>query len=125
MNYQLQVILALVSIGFFIFIYKMITNYKMDLRHSLVWVLSSLVFIVMSIFPSILASVSRLIHIEEPVNTIFLLVIFFLLLVTFTLTLTISKRSNSIKDLVQEVAILKLKVEELSKKDNERDNEKR
>ncbi|MBU3197502.1 DUF2304 domain-containing protein [Clostridium algidicarnis] len=125
MNYQLQVILALVSIGFFIFIYKMITNYKMDLRHSLVWVLSSLVFIVMSIFPSILVSVSRLIHIEEPVNTIFLLVIFFLLLVTFTLTLTISKRSNSIKDLVQEVAILKLKVEELSKKDNERDNEKR
>ncbi|MBB6630911.1 DUF2304 domain-containing protein [Clostridium algidicarnis] len=115
MNYQLQIILTLVSIGFFIFIYKMITNYKMDLRHSLVWVLSSLVFILMSIFPGILTSISRLLHIEEPVNTIFLLVIFFLLVVTFTLTLTISKRSSSIKDLVQEVAILKLKVEELSK----------
>lgn len=121
MNYQLQIILTLVSIGFFIFIYKMITNYKMDLRHSLVWVLSSLVFILMSIFPGILTSISRLIHIEEPVNTIFLLVIFFLLLVTFTLTLTISKRSNSIKDLVQEVAILKLKVEGLSK-EKEKDN---
>jgi len=69
----------------------------------------------MSIFPGILTSISRLLHIEEPVNTIFLLVIFFLLVVTFTLTLTISKRSSSIKDLVQEVAILKLKVEELSK----------
>ncbi|SUY46176.1 Uncharacterized conserved protein [Clostridium putrefaciens] len=121
MNYQLQIILTLVSIGFFIFIYKMITNYKMDLRHSLVWVLSSLIFILMSIFPGILTSISRLIHIEEPVNTIFLLVIFFLLLVTFTLTLTISKRSNSIKDLVQEVAILKLKVEGLSK-EKEKDN---
>ncbi|WP_029452405.1 DUF2304 domain-containing protein [Clostridium algidicarnis] len=121
MNYQLQIILILVSIGFFIFIYKMITNYKMDLRHSLVWVLSSLVFILMSIFPGTLISVSRLLHIEEPVNTIFLLVIFFLLLVTFTLTLTISKRSNSIKDLVQEVAILKLKIEELSK-ESEKNN---
>lgn len=121
MNYQLQIILILVSIGFFIFIYKMITNYKMDLRHSLVWVLSSLVFILMSIFPNILTSISRVLHIEEPVNTIFLLVIFFLLLVTFTLTLTISKRSNSIKNLVQEVAILKLKVDELSK-NQEKDN---
>lgn len=123
MNYQLQIILILVSIGFFIFIYKMITNYKMDLRHSLVWVLSSLVFILMSIFPNILTSISRVLHIEEPVNTIFLLVIFFLLLVTFTLTLTISKRSNSIKNLVQEVAILKLKVDELSKEqEQEKDN---
>ena len=121
MNYQLQIILILVSIGFFIFIYKMITNYKMDLRHSLVWVLSSLVFILMSIFPNILTSISRVLHIEEPVNTIFLLVIFFLLLVTFTLTLTISKRSNSIKNLVQEVAILKLKVDELSI-EREKDN---
>lgn len=121
MNYQLQIILILVSIGFFIFIYKMITNYKMDLRHSLVWVLSSLVFILMSIFPNILTSISRVLHIEEPVNTIFLLVIFFLLLVTFTLTLTISKRSNSIKNLVQEVAILKLKVDELST-EREKDN---
>ncbi|WP_032122316.1 DUF2304 domain-containing protein [Clostridium amazonitimonense] len=115
MNFQLQIILLVVSISFFIFISKMIMSYKLQLRYSLVWVLASLTFILFSIFPKILTNISKLLHIEEPVNTIFLLVIFFLLVINFTLTLTISKKSSTIKDLVQEVGILKLRFEELSK----------
>lgn len=117
MNIKLQIILIVCSILFFLFILKMIIGSRLELKYSLTWLLSSIIFILLSIFPKILFKVSVLFNIKEPVNAIFLLVIFFLLIITFTLTVTLSKKSNTIKSLVQEVGILKLIVKENTKEE--------
>ena len=96
----------------------MITNYKLNLKYSLTWLLTGFVFLLISIFPDILINLSALMHIQEPVNAIFLVVIFFLLVITFTLTIALSKKSDAIKDLVQEIGILELSIEEIKAQDN-------
>lgn len=113
MNFKLQIILIISSILFFIFIFKMTKNFKLELRYSLTWILFSLILTLISIFPGILTKISTMLNIKEPVNTIFLLVIFFLLIITFSLTLSLSKKYVTIKDLVQEIGLLNLKLDKL------------
>lgn len=114
MNSNLQIILLIASILFFVFIVKMVLNYKLDLKYSITWIFSSVIFILITIFPNLLSYLSKLLFIREPVNALFLIVIFFLLVIAFSLTLALSKKSNNIKSLVQEMGILKLQVEDLS-----------
>lgn len=114
MNSNLQIILLIASILFFGFIVKMVLNYKLDLKYSITWIFSSIIFILITIFPNLLSSLSKLLFIREPVNALFLIVIFFLLVIAFSLTLALSKKSNNIKSLVQELGILKLQVEDFS-----------
>lgn len=113
MNSQLQIILIISTILFFIFIIKMILDYKLNLKYSLTWISSSIVLILLSLFPSILSTISKILHIKEMVNALYLVTLFFLLVITFSLSLALSKKSEAIKDLVQEVGFLKLQIEEL------------
>jgi len=113
MNFQLHIILIICSLLFFIFIFKMITSSKLNLKYSLTWVFVSFIFLLISIFPKVLIRISALLYIKEPVNAIFLIVIFFLLVISFNLTLALSKKSDAIKDLIQEMGMLELSIEEL------------
>lgn len=113
MSRILQLLLILGSIWFFLFIVSMIKKKKLELKYALTWILTSLLFIILSLFPGILYFISSLLHIKEPVNALFLLIIFFLLIIIFTLTLALSKSSNRVAALTQEVGLLKLDHEKL------------
>jgi hypothetical protein len=91
----------------------MIRARKFELRYALTWIFASVSFILLSVFPDIIRIVSKMLYIKEPVNTLFLFGIFFLILIIFTLTISFSSSVWKIKTLTQEIALLKLKVEEL------------
>ncbi len=110
MNAILQTILILTSIGFFIFILKMLKAKKLEFKYSIVWIILSFSFIVLSIFPKIVRYVADILHIIEPVNAVYLIIIFFLLVIVFTLTVALSRNSNRVKALTQEIGILKLEI---------------
>lgn len=78
----------------------------------MLWIVLGIFFIVLSIFPGIVYSVSRLLRIYNPVNTLFLGIIFILILILFTLSVAISKLRNQVTSLSQELGILKKKVDE-------------
>ncbi len=113
MNKVLQTILTVSSVLFFLFIFYMVRVKKLELKYALTWVLTSFSFILLSLFPGILDALSALLHIKEPVNTLFISILFFLLLIAFTLTLALSRNANRVKTLAQELAILKLSLEKL------------
>jgi hypothetical protein len=115
MNTTLQIILIISSVLFFFFICNMVRNKKLELRYALVWILTSLTFVILSIFPTVLKFISKVLHIKEPVNTLFLSIIFFLILIVFTLTMSLSRNANRVKTLTQEIGILKLNLEKLEK----------
>ena len=116
MNRTLQVILVIASTLFFIFIFNMIRNKRLELKYALTWLLTSFSFIMLSLFPGLLNFISYILHIKEPVNTLFLSIIFFLLLIVFTLTVALSRNANRVKTLTQELGILKAYVEQLDEK---------
>ena len=106
-------ILIVGSICFFLFIVNMVRTKKLELKYALTWLLTSLSFVIMSVFPGTLYFVADVLQIELPVNALFLCVIFLLLLMVFALTVAVSRQANRIKRLVQEIGLLKGEMHEL------------
>jgi len=94
----------------------MVRNKNLELKHALMWLFTSFTFILLSIFPIIVTKIAVLLHIVEPANSLFLLVLFFLLIIIFTLTVTLSKSVNKINTLVQEIGLMKLSIDKLYNK---------
>ncbi len=116
MNTRLQIIMISASLLFLIYIILMLRNKKIELKYTLAWLLAGLSLLIVAIFPSVLRTLSDLLNIVEPVNTLFLCIIFFMLLIIFTLTIALSRNASRVKTLTQEIGILKLELRKLNKK---------
>jgi hypothetical protein len=113
MDTRLQIILISASVMFLVFVVIMIRNRKIELKYTLAWLLAGVSFLLLAVFPDILVWISSVLNIKEPVNTLFLSIIFFMLLIIFTLTLALSRNANRVKTLTQEIGIIKMELEKL------------
>lgn len=116
MNTRLQIIMVAASLLFLIYIIIMLRDKKIELKYTLAWLLAGLSLLIVAIFPSVLRLLSDILNIVEPVNTLFLCIIFFMLLIIFTLTIALSRNASRVKTLTQEIGILKLELQKLNKK---------
>jgi hypothetical protein len=115
MDTKLQLIMLVSSILFLIYVVAMVRSKKIDLKYTLAWLLAAFSFIAMSLFPSLLEQISSLLSIKEPVNALFLIIIFFMLLIIFTLTVATSRSASRVKILTQEIGIMKLQLADQKK----------
>lgn len=104
-----QAILLISSLLFTFYVTKMIRKEKLQLNYSIIWLFLGISFILLSLFPQILYSISNLLNIKEPVNALFLIIVFFLILILFSFTVIISKMKKQILSLSQEVGMLEEK----------------
>lgn len=84
-------------------------------KESLFWVFGSIIFIIIAFFPSLLNFVSKLIGIQYPPATLFLIAILFIVLLLYREFEKRSFLSHQINDLVRTNSILALEVEILKK----------
>ncbi|NLX63565.1 MAG: DUF2304 domain-containing protein [Clostridiaceae bacterium] len=122
MSSTLRTTLIIGSILFFVFIINMVRTKKLELKYALIWILTSLSFIIMSIFPETVFMVARLLEVEVAANALFLCIIFLLLLMVFALTVAVSRHADRIKKLVQELALLKAELEDKDKASENKDH---
>lgn len=114
-SFKLQVILICLCI-FFIFLFiRRVQIYKLELKYALIWMFTIIASLILAIFPNILNFISVLLYIKEPVNALFLVGIVFILIIIYSLTSALSKASNNIKDLSQELGLVKEELESLKK----------
>lgn len=78
---------------------------KIEIQYSLFWILFSLFLVLVSIFPHWIIKISKLLSFQSPANFLFLLIIFFIFLREFFLTVQISKLEEKNKKLIQEIAL--------------------
>ena len=107
MENRIYIFLLLGSILTFIYIIKKIINHKMQIRDAVQWILWTFFLIVISIFPKIITFCSYILGIQDNVHTIFLIVIAYLYIMLFLHSSKISKQSEKIKELTQELALFK------------------
>lgn len=112
---NLQVILFFTTLGFLIYIVNMVRNKKLELRYILIWLFTAIGLMIITVLPVAINTLSNFIHIKEPVNTLFLSIIFFMLLIIFSLTKHLSKADSRISTLIQELGITKLEIEDIKK----------
>ena len=116
MNSRLQIIMIIASLLFLCYISLMLHNKKIELKYTLAWLLAGICLLATAIFPGLLRLISNLLNIVEPVNTLFLSIIFFMLLIIFTLTIALSRNANRVKTLTQEIGIIKMEIKKLTEK---------
>lgn len=113
---HLQTILFAATVLFLIYIINMVRNKRLELHYVLIWLFSALGLIIITIMPGAIGFIADILHIQEPVNTLFLSIIFFLIMIIFSLTRVLSKNFLRVSTLIQELGIVKLEIEKIKKR---------
>ena len=109
------------------YILKRIRQSKLQIEYAIFWIVFSGILLLFSIFPFLVALMTRMIGMELPVNFIFLFFILILILKAFFQTIETSALENKVRNLTQRLAIeekdrqeelaeMKKRIEELEKK---------
>ena len=108
-----QVIAIIVSLGLFFFIFYLVRKKKIKEEYSLLWLFSSIVFIVFSIWRNGLEYFAGLMGIAYPPAALFLILLLAIFLILIEFSINISKLSEKNKILAQELALLQKELEDL------------
>lgn len=113
MNTALRIALVIGVLVYLIFITVMLKKKSLTLKYALLWIFSAFVMLVLAIFPKIIDSVAYLLGIQNAVNSIFLIFVFFILMILISLTSIVSTQHRKIKTLIQHMAILEKKIDDI------------
>ena len=127
MSAVFQVLLIFGAILMTYYILKRIRQSKLQIEYAIFWIVFSVILLVFSLFPFLVAMMTRAIGMELPVNFIFLFFILILILKAFFQTIETSELENKVRNLTQRLAIeekdrqeelteMKKRIEELEKK---------
>lgn len=105
MGIILRILLIVGAILSFSYMIKKIRQAKLKIEHTIFWLVFSVIMILMGVFPQIVYLVSDWIGFQSPVNMVFLMIIFILIVKLFLSTLQISQLENKVDSLVQQIAI--------------------
>jgi hypothetical protein len=105
MSLTFRILLILAAVWAFRFVIIEIRKSKLQITDSLSWFFITLVFILLALFPQIAEHAAELLHIQSPVNLVYLVVIAILIFRIFLLTVRVSQLDNKVKELTQRLAI--------------------
>jgi len=87
--------------------------------YALLWMAMGVAFLVISAWPPALGLVSSLVGIQYPPATLFLIMIMSIILIMFQYSIVLSKRTDEVKSLTQELSILEERVRKLESRSGE------
>jgi hypothetical protein len=117
LSLKLQIILLLFASFGFILLLQMLKTYALRLQFSLLWLFLSLGVIFVAAFPASVYRISASLGFEKPVNVIFLMGITGATAIIFSLTVSLSRLSSQVRQVTQEVGLLRLELEERSERE--------
>lgn len=112
MSLKLQIVVAVIILLALLGIINMVRKEDLDLKFALSWLVVGIVVLILDVFPGIMNYLVHLLGIELPVNMMFFFGFCFTLFLVFTLTVKVSRQSEQIKRLVQELALLEEEIRE-------------
>lgn len=101
----LRILLFVASVLTCGYIARKLKKSQIQVMDTVFWIGLSVVFVVFSVFPSIATALSDIMGFQAPVNFIFLMTIFLLLIRCFLLSIRISQLDDKLRNLVEEIAI--------------------
>ncbi len=111
MNLNLRIFLVIFSLILMVIILALISKRKLQIKYSLFWFFSSLLILLVGVFPNFIEIFTSLIGFQTTSNLVIGIILGIVLFITLLLTLIISEQKQRIKLLVQEVSLLKEKIE--------------
>lgn len=113
MTVRLQIVIGVILVVFMMIIINMIRKKKFDLRYALSWLAMLVVALLFDIFPGIVFGMAHLMGIDIPSNMVFFVGLILSVILIFTIAVSVSRMSNRVKKLTQELALLQKELDEL------------
>ncbi len=107
MSLRLQIIIIVCMILALIYIGRRVATKRLEFKFGIAWSFIVVVIMVFAIWPKLLAMVAHLLGIYDPVNMLAFVGIVLAIFAIFSLMMEVSKQSEQIKRLTQELAILR------------------
>lgn len=102
----LKIFLSMALLLYFLLIVMFLRKKALSLKYSLLWIFAGFFMVTILVFPQILGWIVKIMNIKLPINGLFAVFIFLILIILMSITSIVSKQSDKIKTLVQENAIL-------------------
>ena len=113
MQISLKIALIVVVLIYILCIFKAVKRKNMRIGYLIFWSIIGVLLIIALCIPGLVENVSKLIGFEMPINMIFSAAIFVILYLIFNLTTLISREQRKNVLLIQEISMLKSRVEKL------------
>lgn len=108
---KIQIIAITVSLLFLLYIIRLIVKGKLREEYSIVWIVCTTILILFSFWRDGLEVMARLLGVYEAPNLIFTGAIFAIFIYLLHLSVVVSKLQSQNKQLAQDIALLKQKLE--------------
>ena len=109
----LRIVLIVSSILMLIYMLKKVKKSKVQIEHTIFWIIFGVFLILISLIPQIVYLFAHLLEIQSPANLVLVFIIFILLIKQFLMTIEMSQLEIKIRELVEEIALKEKKDEEL------------
>lgn len=116
MSISLKIVLFLIVSTYIIFLLNSVKKNKMKIGYLIVWMGIGVVLIVSLLLPNFVETVSKIIGFEMPINMIFSIAIFVIIYLIYGVISWISKLESKNVMLIQEISLLKKRIEDLENK---------
>lgn len=107
---MIYVIIRIVAIIFFVYVTMLIAKEKLKIQYSILWLGYSLILIIVSFNVGLIEFIADKLNIYYAPSMIFLFGIVFLMVYLLHLSIVTTKQAKYIVSLIQEVSLLKEKV---------------
>ena len=121
MNIRTQILVVVLAVTALLWIIRKICRKGIEVKYSLLWILLGIGVIIFACFPQFTAWLAQLFGIGQPINMVFFAGFCFALVIIFSLSVAVSRLSNKVKRLTQEMALMEKKIED--QKENNWKNE--
>lgn len=108
---KIQIIAIAVSVLFLLYIVRLIVKGKLREEYSIVWIVCTVVLVLFSFWRRGLDIVSNIVGVYSPPNLVFTAAIFAVFIYLLHLSVVVSKLQSQNKQLAQDIALLKEKIE--------------
>ena len=102
----------IIALLFMVYMIVEIRKEKLSIKESFWWMMSSLLILILAIFPYSINWIADIFGIEYPPSLLFVICIVFLLFINFRNSKRISEQQMKIIDLAQNVSLLKERIKE-------------
>lgn len=109
MNLRVQIVVGIIVGVALCVIINMIREKKLELRYALTWLGVGIAILVLDCFPQVITWLAVKVGVANPINMLFFLGFCFSLIIIFVLTVSVSRMSNKVKQLAQEIALYESK----------------
>ena len=114
MSNTLRYVMLIGVLFYFYCIFYFLKKKSLSLKYSLLWITTGIIMGIIALFPQIIYVFVKLIGIQTPVNGLYAICIFMMMLILISLTSIVSKQTERIKNLTQYIAILEKDVREIT-----------